>query len=190
MLAYANIMVMKKFGLKTHGLPARILGVLATIGNFYFASANPHRFIRMMGIAGTTAQDREWRYLSRPLYRLQQKGHLSIDNKGGKVCISLTAKGRSMAEWAKIATLKMPTPPRWDGMWRIVIFDVPNTKNYNRLVFSKKLKEFGFRMIQRSVWAYPHECRKEINTLKKFYDIKKSVVYIEAKHIEGFSELP
>jgi len=183
-------MVMKKFGLKSSGLPARILGVLATVANIYFASANPHRFIRMMGIEGMSAQDREWRYLSRPLYRLQQQGHLKMDNSGGKVKLSLTPKGRSIAEWAKIATLKMPAPPRWDGIWRIVIFDVPNAKSYNRLVFSKKLKELGFRMIQRSVWAYAHECRKEINLLKKFYDIKNSVIYIEAKHIEGFSELP
>ena len=100
------------------------------------------------------------------------------------MCISLTAKGRSMAEWAKIATLKMPTPHRWDGMWRIVIFDVPNKKSKNRSAFTQHIKNMGFHLMQKSVWAYPYACHEEIMILRKFYEIEKHVMYLETKTVE------
>jgi len=182
---------MHKFSLKPRGLPALILRFLLTAGNIYFASANPHRFLRMIGTHGSAAQEKEWAYLQRPLYQLRKKEYISMKvDRSGEVRLTATNRGRAIARAMEAAMLSIRRPRQWDGIWRVVIFDVPNAKSANRIAFSQRLKTLGFRMIQKSVWVFPHECKKELDVMKKFYDIEKHVLYIESHSVEGLALKP
>jgi phenylacetic acid degradation operon negative regulatory protein len=87
-----------------------------------------------------------------------------------------------------IDSMKLRKYQKWDEKWRIIIFDVPNRKSKNRHAFTEKLKELGFVMIQKSVWAYPFECYKEVAILRKFYEIERYLSYFEAVEIEDEAE--
>ena len=52
---------------------------------------------------------------------------------------------------------------RWDGRWRIVIFDILEKKRKTREALRKKLLSLGFGMWQRSVYITPHDVQEEIN---------------------------
>ena len=39
--------------------------------------------------------------------------------------------------------MKINIPPKWDGFWRIVIFDVPEKFKKARNALSKKIKDLG-----------------------------------------------
>jgi DNA-binding transcriptional regulator PaaX len=41
----------------------------------------------------------------------------------------------------------------WDGKYRLVIWDIPENKRVIRNLFRRKLKDFGFVLLQKSVWV-------------------------------------
>lgn len=45
----------------------------------------------------------------------------------------------------------------WDGRWRMVIFDVPESQRPARDYIRGVLKRVGFYEFQRSMWIYPHK---------------------------------
>jgi DNA-binding transcriptional regulator PaaX len=45
----------------------------------------------------------------------------------------------------------------WDGKWRMVLFDIPESKRPIRDYIRGVLKRMGFREFQRSMWIYPYK---------------------------------
>jgi len=101
-------------------------------------------------------------------YRLRREGCIEIKKKDYNVYIKLTEKGRKKANWMQMDKLKIKKPKKWDGKWRIVMFDISQLKNFYREVFRGKLKELNFCQVQKSVWICPYKCKDEINLLKDF----------------------
>lgn len=52
---------------------------------------------------------------------------------------------------------QLKTPRKWDGRWRLVLFDVPESKRPLRDYIRNTLKRLGCREFQRSLWIYPHK---------------------------------
>lgn len=46
---------------------------------------------------------------------------------------------------------------KWDGRWRLVLFDIPESKRPLRDYIRTVLKRLGCREFQRSLWIYPHK---------------------------------
>ena len=89
-----------------------------------------------------------------------------------------------MIERKNIEAMMLPREERWDGTWHVVIFDVPNKKSKNRSAFTQQIKNMGFELMQKSVWAYPYKCHEEIMILRKFYEIERHVMYLQTKTVE------
>jgi DNA-binding transcriptional regulator PaaX len=49
------------------------------------------------------------------------------------------------------------SPKAWDGRWRVVLFDVPESKRPIRDYIRGVLKRYGFKEFQRSMWIHPHK---------------------------------
>jgi len=45
---------------------------------------------------------------------------------------------------------------KWDGRWRLVIYDIPETDRKFRLMLRRELSQSGFGCLQKSVWVSPH----------------------------------
>ena len=117
-------------------------------------------------------------------YRLQKEGCIIIKEKNNQIFISLTEKGRRKAGYLQIDNLRIKKPKKWDGKWRIAMFDIAQLKKFYREAFRGKIKELGFVPLQKSVWIYPFECRKEINILKSFFGFTdKEMILITADNI-------
>jgi DNA-binding transcriptional regulator PaaX len=54
-----------------------------------------------------------------------------------------------------------PNIEKWDGMWRLVIFDIPESSKEKRHLFRTLLKQNGFYMLQASVYVNPYPLNKE-----------------------------
>jgi len=126
-----------------------------------------------------------WRKFYHSLYYLNRRGYVKIlDSDNGNVRVKITNRGETIVKELDIDALTLKELDNWDGKWRIIIFDVPNTKSKNRLAFTERIKSLGFIMIQKSVWAYPVECYEEVMILRKFYEIEKYVTYLEVIEVE------
>lgn len=123
-------------------------------------------------------------------YRLQRNGCVLIERKNNQIYMSLTEKGERMAGYLQIENLRIKKPKKWDGKWRVVMFDIVQLKKFYREVFRGKIKELGFMPLQKSVWIYPFECGKEINILKSFFGFTdKEIILITADDIGDDSYL-
>ncbi len=111
--------------------------------------------------------------ISDAFYRLRKQGFVEIKRKGNQIYISLTEKGKKLAGWMQIDALKIKRPKKWDGKWRIVVFDISQLKKIYREAFRGKLKDLGFVKLQKSVWVHAFDCRDEIELLRDFFGLSQ-----------------
>lgn len=74
---------------------------------------------------------------------------------------------------------------KWDGSWRIVIFDVPNVQNKLRAELTRGMKLYGFQLLQKSVWIYPHPCDDFVSILRSHLELGEGVVYCTVSKLEN-----
>ncbi len=117
--------------------------------------------------------------------RLEKQKLVSWGEKDGEVRLTLTEKGQKKILQYKIDDIEIKKPNKWDGWWRIVIFDVPEQDRIARNMFREKLKDLNFYQLQESVFIYPHECKNEVDFLKHTLGVAPYVHFIKAKEIEG-----
>lgn len=123
------------------------------------------------------------------LKRLEKQKIISLKEKEGEIWVTFRKRGKDLLVKYKIDDLKIEKPKRWDRKWRVVIFDIPEKKKLAREVLREKLKDLGFRAIQRSVFIHPYDCQKEIELIKKVYEIDPYVQLIVAESIDGEKRL-
>lgn len=93
--------------------------------------------------------------------KLLSVGEIEKIEKKGKPFYILTSRGsEKLKESIPIFNL---ANQKWDGRWRIVIFDIKEKKKFLRDGLRNKLLSLGFGMWQRSVYITPHAIGQEIN---------------------------
>jgi len=103
------------------------------------------------------------------------------EDKDGFVKIILTKEGQKKALKFKIDEMKIKKPAKWDGEWRIVIFDIPERFKKAREALRRKIMDLGFRKLQESVFIFPHECEDEINFITEVFLIRPFVRFMRTK---------
>lgn len=171
--------------LHKNSLASQVLKVLATTGLILVAASSPFFALDLIRGLKRYRDKEKWKKFYYSLNYLDRRGYVKLTEKeNGVLEAKLTRQGEVMIERINFSELKLSEPGKWDGKWRLVIFDVPTRKHKNRRAFAEKLKELGFIMVQKSVWAYPFECYKELAIVRKFYEVEKFVTYLEAVEIE------
>lgn len=162
---------------------------LAISGAVYIAASSPY-FITNVIRAFKRAKKYGKKRTYDAFYQLQREGCVRIKEENKQIYISLTDKGRKKAGWLQIDKLKIKKPKRWDGKWRIVIFDIPQSKMIHREALRGKLKHLGFRQLQKSVWTCPFNCKDEIDLLRDFFGFsEKEIRLVVAERIGDDKEL-
>lgn len=163
-----------------------VLGVIGLAGILAIAAVAPNAIqsLTLFGI-GKTKYNRK-RYLNAVVDRLEKKGLVKlVRNSQGVLCVRLTKRGKAELQKYELGTLTLPRPKRWDGKYRIIIFDIKEWKRKTRDELRAWLEQLGFIRLQNSVWVYPHECQETISLLKAHFQIGKEVLYITADTIEN-----
>jgi DNA-binding transcriptional regulator PaaX len=66
--------------------------------------------------------------------------------------------------------------PKKDGIWKIIIFDIPEKKRYIRTVLRSRLESIGFKKWQNSIWISPYaldpSIEEELSELAKHYFVR------------------
>lgn len=119
------------------------------------------------------------------LYYLKQSGQISIEEKEGGLLARLTSKG--IGRWNRITSEvhSIEKPVKWDGRWWLVAADIP-TKQYRIAadMFRLKLRELKLYPLQRTLWMYPHDPRRELQYVVTKYGIGKFVTVMEVNRID------
>lgn len=110
--------------------------------------------------------------------RLRRKGLLEIHRKGHDLKIRLTPEGRRIAGYMQVDKLKVKRPKKWDGFWRVILFDISVLKTPQRNGFRGMLRDIGAVCLQKSAWLHAFDCTDEIELLKDFFGLKENEVRV------------
>jgi len=113
---------------------------------------------------------------------LKHRGFIKEDNQ--KQEIELTGKAVGNLRKYCLEIIEVPKQKVWDGKFRIVIFDVPEKRKIGREVLRRKLKELGFEKLQGSVYVHPYPCKKEIDWIRRNYELESYVLYLEVEYLD------
>lgn len=116
--------------------------------------------------------------------RLVTKGYVVWIERDGKKYLRITAKGRQALAFEQAKVELVNQKKKWDGRWRMVVFDVPERRRRVRVQLCATMREIGFVRLQDSVWVYPYDCEDFIALLKAELKIGKDVLYAIADTIE------
>lgn len=103
--------------------------------------------------------------------------------KGDKVYFRLTGKGeKRLARDFPLASFQKR---RWDGNWRIVIFDISEKKRKVRDRLRAKLRELGLGMMQESVWITPFDITLDLREFLKVVGLEEDTFVLVARQDLG-----
>ena len=111
------------------------------------------------------------------------------DNGDGTTTLTLSENGKQRALRFNIDKLEIKKPTKWDGKWRIVIFDIPEKLRRLRDSLRLHFREIGLIKLQKSVLVYPYSCTKEVEFILEFYNARKYVRFIVAEEIDNELDL-
>jgi hypothetical protein len=97
--------------------------------------------------------------------------------------VVLTKRGQDLLRLIQIKEIELTIPEKWDQIWHLVSYDIPEKKKKERDFFRFKITELGFRQIQDSLWVYPFECREEIAIIAQTLGLSPYVAYLNTDHL-------
>lgn len=128
---------------------------------------------------------KDWE-LRRAIRSLQKMDYIKIND--AKKRVYLTEKG--FLEFIKSRIKSKESI--WDRKWRMVIFDIPESKRQQRDFLRKQLKWLGFKELQKSVWIFPYDIRKELDEvldISSKYNFGEDVRFVVVDKVENDKDL-
>jgi len=122
-----------------------------------------------------------------PIYNLKRMGYISITGTKDKQTYKLTNKGRKAV--SEILIKEKIKRQKWDGQWRVLIFDIPEKKRKFRNNLRRTLINLGFYQLQKSVWVCPFDVIDYLYDIIPGFREGDWFQYIEAKHISSQNEI-
>ncbi len=124
------------------------------------------------------------------LGRLAAQGYIVFEKRDGKQYARITESGRKALvfeqEKAKLSDTKKR---RWNGRWRVIIFDIPERRRRTRDRLRNLMQETGFVRLQDSVWVFPYDCEDFISLVKAELKIGSAILYMVVEQIENDQHL-
>jgi DNA-binding transcriptional regulator PaaX len=114
--------------------------------------------------------------------RLVEKGLVKYNENG---LLVLTSLGQRQLEKIERLNFKVRKPTKWDGKWRVLIFDIKESKKLIRDKIRVTLNNIGFIKLQNSVWIYPYDCEDLITLLKADFQLGREVLYMIVDKLEN-----
>lgn len=94
----------------------------------------------------------------------------------GEACYIITQKGER--EFDRVLNNLRQTG-KWDGRWRLVIFNVPEKRRDLRDRIRRALSRLGMGILQPSVWISPKDIKNEIENIRERLNLKNTLKFFE-----------
>lgn len=166
-----------------------ILASVFVAGTLAISLVAPNAFggIAKMFISKNSRNKREKQKagMMQTIYNLRNRKLIEWDREGDKIILKITPQGKKHFISSYIQNLKIRRMEKWDNIWRIITFDIPNSKNSERDLLRYRLKKMGFYQFQKSAFITPFSCRDELEAILEYYDLFDYITYFEARYISG-----
>jgi len=132
-------------------------------------------------IHGVLPPDYKSTNLYSALYRSLKTGEIERIVENGKPYYQITSLGKKklIRKFPLFALQKQ----KWDGYWRVVIFDIREKASKLRKRLRSELVNLGFAMWQRSVYITPFNVAEDVRDFLVVHGLKDEVYVLVAKEL-------
>lgn len=116
---------------------------------------------------------------------LKNQGYIETFVENKEKYAELTPKGRKQLQNLLLENITIVKTSKWDGKWRVVIFDIPEDLHSNRDRLRSQLKRLNFIQVQQSVYIFPFDCTLPVAALSEMYNVDKYVLIMISEVIQG-----
>lgn len=172
------------------GPVAQKIILLLTAGAVLSLTRRPDAYFRIIKSASKEWKNINHRTLRRSIRKLYQSQVIRcIENSDGTMMLELTSEGKKRILRYQPEKMKIKKPAKWDGVWRLVIFDIPESLKRERMALAGMLRRLDFYPLQRSVFIHPYECKNEIDFIVEMFNLRAYVRFLIVKDIDTDIEL-
>lgn len=164
-----------------------ILSTLLVAGVLAVAVTMPNA-VQLFKYFGKRTPKEQWR-IRRSVSRLEKRGLIRKGSTNSKEYYTLTSTGKARAMRYRLKSMIIKPQKRWDGLWRIVMFDIPEDKKFARRAIGHAIQKLGCFQYQKSVFITPYPCTKEIDFAGECFSVRKHIRIITAKDVENVSSI-
>jgi len=167
---------------KDFTLVGKVLVMLLGVGDLFLVSPREARRRSQSGqLFGNLSRS------SSIVYYLSRRGFIKIIDKNNERFIKLTSQGELEALLAKA---RIPVFIRkWDGKWRLIIFNIPEESNKKRAFFRSLLKKNGFIQLQQSVYISPFPLNREAIVYLQKTKLIKYIRILKVEEMDNADDL-
>jgi hypothetical protein len=164
-----------------------VLGTLSITGVLAIALVAPNA-VRLFDGLNPISRRNTIRFnqrITQALFRLERRGLIEITGEGKNREIHLTAQGEESIDSIYAGAYAIPLPAHWDGKWRVIMFDVPETRKKIRDTLRMLLRNAGFVHFQDSAWVQPYPCDEFVTLLRSHLGSGKGEIrYLVASFVD------
>ena len=167
-----------------------LLHTIATAGILSVALLMPNAFRVLAMFDGGKKRLQNPKYLFGTAFEklLLKKMIVLEQGKNGKL-VRLTKEGEQALAFMVAHKPDSREHRSWDGRFRMVTYDIHESRKKVRVRLKELLCAFGFYKLQNSVWVYPYDCEALIIMLKADFKIGAEVLYAVVEKIENDKKL-
>jgi DNA-binding PadR family transcriptional regulator len=126
-------------------------------------------------------------YLKQTLRRLEKQSVIERKTVDGNEAFCITREGKTKLLNFALENLKISKMKKWDGKWRVILYDIEVGRKHEQEAIRRILKKLGFYQVQKSVYIIPYRCFDEIEYLRLYFDIRAEIKYWLVEQIEDDS---
>lgn len=122
---------------------------------------------------------------TRTLKTLEERGDIESFSTPHSSFIRLTGQGRQNLRKLDLDNSNLPLPTSWDGKWRVVILNIPESNKEQRNALRYLLKKAQFVCAKNSVWISPYPFEHFFENIKKDMNLTDELMVIVSDEIDG-----
>jgi len=126
--------------------------------------------------------------ITRSLKGLREAGLIEQIPSSQSEYARLTKEGRKKMHSLELESDMTLVNTSWDGLWRIILLDLPEQRKSERESLRYLLKKAGFVCLKNSAWISPYPYEHLFANIKKDLGLTTEMMIIVSEFIDGESK--
>ena len=126
--------------------------------------------------------------VTRSIKNLAETGFIETIDTEQSQYARLTRRGKQKLASLKLDSKNSLASTAWDGKWRIVLLDLPETRKAEREALRYLLKKAGFVLLKNSAWISPFPFEFLFQNIKTDFGLTCELMIIVTDHLDVETE--
>lgn len=123
--------------------------------------------------------------IARSIKNLIDSGCIETHNSDNQKFLKITQKGKSKLNNILLEGNDALVSRTWDGLWRILILDIPENKKNEREALRYLLKKANFVCVKNTVWISPYPYEHLFINIKKDLGLTTELMIIVSDKLDN-----